>query len=61
MKKKYMQPLIGIFRVETQGVIALSGGLNRNGEDLTESSVINEGATDAGLSRGSLWDDDEDY
>ena len=38
MKKTYMTPLLEVVKIETQGMLALSGGLDTTDTTITDSS-----------------------
>ena len=38
MKKTYMTPQLEVVKIETQGMLALSGGLDTTGTPITDSS-----------------------
>ena len=52
MKKTYMTPLLEVVKIETQGMLALSGGLDTTGTPITDSSDF--GARE-------FFDDDESF
>jgi hypothetical protein len=52
MKKTYMTPLLEVVKIETQGMLALSGGL-----DTTDTTITNP--SDFGARE--FFDDDESF